>query len=106
MHIRDVADCFVFSIENRDKMVGRAFNFGLDSINFSKEQLAKKIQGIIPKFYVHYSEIGSDPDKRNYIVSSERLRKTGFEAHRSLEEGIRELINGYRMMSRTEFSNA
>ena len=106
VHIRDVADCFVFSIENRDKMVGRAFNFGLDSINFSKEQLAKKIQGIIPKFYVHYSEIGSDPDKRNYIVSSERLRKTGFEAHRSLEEGIRELINGYRMMSRTEFSNA
>lgn len=106
VHVRDVADCFVFAIEHRSEMTGRAFNFGLDSTNLSKEQLAKKIQGILPEFYVHFSEIGSDPDKRNYIVSSERLRLAGFQARRSLDEGIRELLTGYRMMSLGEFRNA
>jgi len=59
----------------------------------------------VPKFYVHYSEVGSDPDKRNYIVSNQRLREAGFEARRSLDEGIRELIKGYRMIGRGQFGN-
>jgi len=50
--------------------------------------------------------VGSDPDKRNYIVSSARLRSAGFEARRSLEEGIRELIKGYRMIGPGAFRNA
>jgi nucleoside-diphosphate-sugar epimerase len=54
---------------------------------------------------VHYSEVGSDPDKRNYIVSNQRLREAGFEARRSLDEGIRELIKGYRMIGRGQFGN-
>jgi nucleoside-diphosphate-sugar epimerase len=106
VHIRDVADCFAFAIEHRSAMVARAYNLGLDSANLSKEELAKKIQCFFPKFYVHYSEIGSDPDKRNYIVSSQRLRQLGFEARRSIEEGIGELAKGYRMMSLPEFRNA
>jgi len=106
VHIRDVADCFVFAIEHSPTMAGRVFNLGLDSANLSKGELAKKIQCFIPKFDVQYSEIGSDPDKRNYIVSNERLRQAGFEARRSLDEGIRELVKGYQMMGLPEFRNA
>ncbi len=105
VHIRDVADCFVHCIQNAKKMAGRPYNLGLDAANLSKEELAKKIQSYIPSFYVHYSEFGQDPDKRNYIVSNQRLRETGFEARRSLDEGIQELIKGYRMMGRRLFSN-
>ena len=47
----------------------------------------------------------SDPDKRNYIVSNERLRKAGFEAARSLDAGIRELLKGYRMLGRAPLGN-
>ena len=86
-------------------MVGQAYNLGLDAANFSKEELATKIQQYVPRFYVHYSEVGSDPDKRNYIVSNEKLRAAGFEARRTLDDGIRELLNGYRMMARSQFSN-
>jgi len=106
VHIRDVADCFAFAIEHSADMAGRAFNLGLDSANLSKEELARKIQAFVPRFYVHYSEIGSDPDKRNYVVSNERLRKAGFEARRSLDDGIQELMKGYRMMRLPEFRNA
>jgi nucleoside-diphosphate-sugar epimerase len=106
IHIRDVADCFVYCIEHAQRMAGRPYNAGLDAANLSKEELALKIKELMPNFYVHFAEVGSDPDKRNYIVSNQRLRDTGFETKRSLEEGIQELFKGYRMMGRGSFKNA
>ncbi|MFH1314583.1 MAG: NAD(P)-dependent oxidoreductase [Candidatus Eisenbacteria bacterium] len=105
IHIRDVAECFVHCIEHADRMVGRPYNAGLDAANLSKEELALKIKQYVPDFYTHFSEVGSDPDKRNYIVSNQRLREAGFEARRSLDEGIKELLKGYRMMGRAPFKN-
>jgi len=105
IHVRDVADCFIHGLENAATMAGKPFNAGLDSANVSKEELAVKIQEQVPDFFVHYSEIGTDPDKRNYIVSNQRLRDAGFEAKRELEDGIRELIMGYKMLGRGQFKN-
>ena len=105
VHIRDVADCFAYCIEHASQMIGRPYNVGLDSANLSKAELALKVQEYLPNFYIHFSEVGSDPDKRNYIVSNQRLREAGFEAHRSLDDGIKELIKGYRMIGRNAFKN-
>jgi len=105
VHIRDVADCFLHCIEHSDIMAGCPYNVGLDEANLSKEELALKIKEYVPDFYIHFSEVGSDPDKRNYIVSNQRLREAGFEARRSLDEGIKELLKGYRMMGRAPFKN-
>lgn len=105
IHVKDVADCFVHCIEHRDEMVGRPYNLGLDEANLSKQELAFKIKEYVPGFYVHFAEVGSDPDKRNYIVSNERLRAAGFTARRGLDEGIRELLVGYRMLGRGLFKN-
>ncbi|MEK7723617.1 MAG: NAD(P)-dependent oxidoreductase, partial [Acidobacteriota bacterium] len=105
VHIRDIADCFIHCIENSENMVGRPFNVGLDDANLSKEELALKIKQYVPNLYIHFAEIGSDPDKRNYIVSNQRLREAGFEAKRSLDEGIKELLKGYKMMARYDMKN-
>lgn len=105
IHIRDVADCFIHCIQNAARMEGKPYNAGLDAANLSKEELALKIKQYVPSFYVHFAEVGSDPDKRNYIVSNQRLREAGFEAKRSLEEGIQELLKGYCMMGRSQFKN-
>jgi nucleoside-diphosphate-sugar epimerase len=105
LHIRDAADAFVFAIENSDRLVGRPYNLGLDAANLSKEQLALKVKEHVPRFHVHFAEVGSDPDRRDYIVSSQRLREAGFEATRTLDDGIRELIKGYRMMGRGAWKN-
>ena len=86
-------------------MAGRPYNAGLDSANLSKEALALKIREYVPNFYIHFGQVGTDPDKRNYIVSNQRLRDAGFEAKRSLDSGIQELLKGYRMMGRAEFAN-
>jgi nucleoside-diphosphate-sugar epimerase len=105
VHIRDVADAFLFAIENGDRLAGRPYNLGLDAANLSKGELALKIQSHVPRFYVHFAEVGSDPDKRDYVVSNQRLREAGFEAKRSLDQGIRELVKAYRMLGRGRFKN-
>lgn len=105
IHIRDVADCFVHCIAHGSAMAGLPYNAGLESANLSKGELALKIKEYCPNLYLHFSEVGSDPDKRNYVVSNARLRDAGFEAQRSLDAGIRELIKAYRLIGRARFSN-
>jgi nucleoside-diphosphate-sugar epimerase len=105
VHVRDVADCMRYAIEHPKGMAGRPFNLGLDEANISKEELALKVQQAVPRFYLHFAPIGQDPDKRNYIVSNQRLRDAGFVARRTLEGGIRELIKGYAMAGRGIYKN-
>lgn len=105
IHVKDVADCFVHCIEHHAQMAGRPYNLGLDEANLSKQELALKIKEYVPGFYIHFAEVGSDPDKRNYIVSNERLRAAGFTARRGLDAGIQELLVGYRMLGRGQFKN-
>ena len=105
IHVRDVADCFLHCLSHAAAMIGRPYNAGLDAANLSKEQLALLVKEQVPNFYVHFSEVGSDPDKRNYIVSNQRLREAGFEARRSLDEGITELVKAYRTVRKTALGN-
>jgi len=105
IHIRDVADCFIHCIKNSTEMRGRPYNAGLEEANLSKEELALKIKEYVPGFYIHFAEVGKDPDKRNYVVSNQRLKDAGFEARRSLDEGIQELLKGYKMLARSSFKN-
>lgn len=106
VHVEDVAECFCFCLEHFEEMRGEAYNVGLDNANLSKAELAMKIKEHVPSLYIHYAEIGSDPDKRNYVVSNEKIRRKGFVARRSLDEGIKQLLRVYRMMPRNEFRNA
>jgi nucleoside-diphosphate-sugar epimerase len=96
--VRDVARCFQHCIENFESMQGYPYNVGLDDANLSKQELAERIKKQIPGFKIIYQEIGSDPDKRNYIVSNKRLASTGFKPKHNLDEGITELIKGYNVM--------
>lgn len=105
IHVRDIADCFIHCIQNSEAMVGKPYNAGLDEANLSKEELALKIKEYVPDFYLHFAPIGSDPDKRNYIVSNQRLREAGFTAKRTLDDGIQELLKTYRMFGRGRFKN-
>lgn len=106
VHIRDVADCFTHCIEAGTTMRGRAYNVGLDEANLSKWELAHKIKEHLPHFVIVASEIASDPDKRNYIVSNQRLREAGFVARRSLDDGVDELLKAYASLGRGTLANA
>ena len=105
IHIRDVADCFVHGIAHAEHMMGKPYNVGLESANLSKEELALLIKEHVPNFCVLFAPVGSDQDKRNYIVSNKRIREAGFEAKWSLDAGIQELLKGYRMIRRHSLRN-
>lgn len=105
VHVRDIARVFIHCLKNFDKMKNKPYNVGLDKANLSKKELCQKIKKQVPNFIFIESEIGKDPDKRNYIVSNVRIRKTGFKPNFSLEEGIAELIKGYQAIKKNQFSN-
>jgi len=97
LHIEDAAEVFVYSLENFDRMEGTTYNVGLNDANLSKEELALAIKKHVPRLYIHAAEVGEDPDKRNYIVSNDKIKAQGFEARHSLDEGIEQLLKAYRM---------
>jgi nucleoside-diphosphate-sugar epimerase len=105
IHIRDVARVFIHAMNNFDKMKDEPYNVGLSEANISKLELCAKIKEQVSDFVYLESPIGEDPDKRDYIVSNEKIEKTGFKPSFSLEIGIKELIKGYRIISNNKFGN-
>jgi nucleoside-diphosphate-sugar epimerase len=105
VHVRDVAAAFIHCMNNFEFMKNQAYNVGLSDANLSKLELCQEIQKQLPNFVFMESKIGEDPDKRNYVISNEKIEKTGFKPKVSLEEGIRELIKGYQIIKRNQFAN-
>jgi len=105
IHIRDVAKAFLFAIDNSNKMIGEPFNVGLSSANLTKRQLCEKIKEYIPDFYIHSAPVGEDPDKRDYIVSNEKLESLGWHPDYTLDMGIIELLKGYKILRPNRFAN-
>jgi nucleoside-diphosphate-sugar epimerase len=98
IHIEDVASAFLFMLENYDTYKGEVFNVGLSSANLSKQELLEKIQSHVKDFAVSYNDFYEDPDKRNYIVSNEKIEATGWKPEWDLDRGIKQLIQGYQMI--------
>ena len=104
IHVDDVSSAFIFSLKNFDKMKNEAFNVGLSSANLTKKQLCLEIQKKI-KFEIISSQIGKDPDKRDYIVSNEKIEKMGWKPKKTIGNGIDELIKLYSIINYNTFSN-
>ena len=105
IHVRDVVKGFEHAIANFETMRGQAYNLGLSDANLSKIELCQKIQQHVPNFVFLEAPIGEDPDKRDYIVSNEKVEATGWRPDWSLDRGIGELLRGYRMIRNSRFSN-
>jgi nucleoside-diphosphate-sugar epimerase len=105
IHIRDVARAFCHVFNNFNDMRGQSYNVGLSDANLSKLELCEKIKVHVPNFTFLEAPIGEDPDKRDYIVSNEKIEAAGFAPKYSLDDGIIELIKGYRMIRNSIYSN-
>jgi nucleoside-diphosphate-sugar epimerase len=91
IHVKDVAAGFGFAVQNRDRMMGNVYNLGNDSINMTKESLARIICDVAGASYSDVSD-RTDPDKRDYIVSSQKLYDLGYSPQIGLEKGIKEIL--------------
>lgn len=105
IHVRDVSSAFMFGVKHYDRMKGQAFNLGLSTANLSKRELCEKIKEHIPQFYIHAAPVGEDPDKRDYVVSNEKLEGLGWMPKQSLDDGIKELIKAYGIVNENKYTN-
>ena len=98
IHVQDIARTFQFIIENYEKCKGHAFNVGLSTANLSKLELAEKIKSHIPSLVIKQDDFKEDFDKRNYIVSNEKLEALGWKPIYDLDYGIKQLISAYKIV--------
>jgi nucleoside-diphosphate-sugar epimerase len=97
IHVQDIARTFMFMISNYDSSRGQVYNVGLSAANLSKLELAERIKMHIPNLVIKQDEFKEDFDKRNYIVSNEKLEKLGWNPTFNLDYGIKQLIDAYQM---------
>lgn len=91
IHVRDMAQSFVFALKNYEKMKNQIYNIGDNQMNYSKEDICLMIKKHFD-YYLHFADIGHDLDQRNYVVSYEKINNQGFKCKTTMEEGIQELI--------------
>jgi len=105
IHVRDVARAFHHAISDFERMKDQPYNIGLSNANLSKLELCAKIREQFPGFVFLEAPFGEDPDKRDYIVSNDKIERTGFKPLFTLEMGIRELAKGYTILNNQKYSN-
>jgi len=98
IHIRDVAKAFSFMIDKYQNCKNNAYNVGLSNANLNKLQLAETIKKYIPDLVIVQNEFKKDFDQRNYKVSNDKIEACGWLPEFTLQDGIQELINGYKQI--------
>jgi len=97
IHIKDIARVFEFAINKAEDMCGNVYNVGSNSMNYSKKDVCEMIQERTGS-YVHYADFDGDADKRDYIVSYDKINELGFETTIGLEKGIDELLTVFPLV--------
>tara|TARA_A100001515_G_scaffold59201_1_gene46779 strand:- start:14467 stop:15396 length:930 start_codon:yes stop_codon:yes gene_type:complete len=104
VHIWDICRVYQFIISNWDTCKNQTYNVGNDAINMNKLQLAEKIKEHLPLEIIK-AEFTQDPDKRDYIVSSQKIYDAGFECKYDLDDGIRQMIKTYQLIDSPWYAN-
>ena len=82
--VYDIARAIIHAFDNYDTMRGQVYNCGSDGMSASKLDVIELIKKQID-FYFHIAEIGKDEDRRDYPVSYDKIRSTGFQTTVTLE---------------------
>lgn len=105
IHVHDVSRAFMHVLDNIDTMSGEVYNVGLSTANLSKWELCEVISHHVKDFVYLDAPVGVDPDQRNYLVSNEKIEKTGFIPEHSLDDGVRELVKAFQILRNRKYGN-
>jgi nucleoside-diphosphate-sugar epimerase len=97
IHVYDIARSFLFGIENASRMQGQVFNVGSEEMNYSKAQVCEMIRRKVD-YYLHCADVGEDEDRRNYVVSYQKIKSYGYNTTINLEQGIDELVRAAKAL--------
>ena len=104
IHIQDICRAFRFVVDNWDVCKDQVFNVGNDSLNCTKRQLADQVAEIVP-CQIYITNGITDPDQRDYIVSSQKIYDLGFGCQTGLGTGIQQLQMAYEIIDGPWYAN-
>ncbi|MCX5829839.1 MAG: NAD(P)-dependent oxidoreductase [Deltaproteobacteria bacterium] len=90
IHIDDAVGCYIFALENFEKMKGDVFNAGGEHLNYSKLEIAQAVQKYA-NFQIIESDV-KDKDLRNFLISYNKIRSLGYIPEKTLDDGISQMI--------------
>lgn len=98
IHVRDMARALHFVWERFERTREQTFNVGDELMNLTKREVA---EAILRKtdYYLHYADVGTDADQRDYEVSYEKIRQAGFRTEIDLDHGLNELVTAFKNMT-------
>ena len=68
-----------------------------DELSLSSS-LAHEVKNYFPDLVIKEDDYTTDFDNRNYIVSNDKLESFGWKPKYSIGDGIKELIDAYKMI--------
>ena len=101
IHVDDIVDAFIFSIKKLGRICGDVYNLGNDKLNTTKQNLVDKVCEITGATN-SVDTTRSDPDKRDYLVSSQKLYNFGYNPYRTLDHGINQMLKFYDLLSESD----
>ncbi len=104
IHVKDVCLAVIHCLNNWELCKNEIYNVGNDDLNMNKLSLCEKINEYIP-IEIIKAEYTKDPDKRNYIVSSQKIYNKGFQCQYDLDYGIKGLMKMYSMLNDLWYAN-
>jgi nucleoside-diphosphate-sugar epimerase len=105
LHVQDAANAIIWAIEGRLKD-NQVYNCGIDDANLTKLQLCEKIKEYVPNLDIVISDKRSDPDKRDYQISNQKLYARSWCPQMTLDDGIKEIIKAWPMLRhRNRYAN-
>lgn len=97
IEVYDIARALIHALDNYESMRGQVYNCGDERMQASKLEVVRMIQQYTD-CYVHLAEIGKDEDHRDYVVSYEKIRRTGYQTTLGLDEGIKKMVNAFQFL--------
>jgi nucleoside-diphosphate-sugar epimerase len=97
LHLLDTSDAIILALEKNMKGI-----FNLCSGNFSILELAENIKKFISANIAITKEI---QDKRDYIVSINKIKKFGYNPKRKIADGVKEIIEAFNSRKFSDSDN-
>jgi len=93
LHIDDAVAAYIMALESFDTMKNEVYNVGDEDLNFSKMEIAQAIRRHVDFDIIDLGIRDSDP--RDFVIDFAKIRRLGFSATVSLDQGIQELVKLY-----------
>jgi nucleoside-diphosphate-sugar epimerase len=95
LHVLDAVDGLRLGLEAPDeKANGQVYNLGTDAGNYTKDQIVSLVIKRLSEAVIRHKDLTFGGDVHDITVSFEKIhRELGFTAKRTVDDGIREIIN-------------